>query len=228
MLIWHSTSYISFSPVAEINSYDLELLFVDLSFLPFYRLTNPLSKQAVYFCENSACSKSSPVNALVGFLCYVRTRWKTNTMLRIFSWKNYIYNREGPSLLPCPEVPHSKPSPALPTDHVFIPCFFIQIPHKVPILSETISLLLREGRKHKIGQKAELDLLNLALLEWELLRKAQTYFYIVYSYKYYVVQNEHSVSKLASSCIINQILNLNLGVITDLGQIQKRKKDTHM
>lgn len=122
----------------------------------------------------------------------------------------------------------AKPSPALPTDHVFIPCFFIQIPHKVPILSETISLLLREGRKHKIGQKAELDLLKLALLEWELLRKAQTYFYIVYSYKYYVVQNEHSVSKLASSCIINQILNLNLGVLTDLGQIQKRKKDTHM
>ena len=49
---------------------------------------------------------------------------------------------------------------------------YIILPLKVPIISETI-VLLKAGRRHKNGQKTDLDLLNLSLLEWELLRKAE-------------------------------------------------------
>lgn len=54
-------------------------------------------------------------------------------------------------------------------------------------ISETITLLLRERRKHENEQKNGLDLFNLALLEWEPLKKAENYFYIFYSYNFYVV-----------------------------------------
>lgn len=90
----------------------------------------------------------------------------------------------------------AKPSPTLPSSH-FIPSSFIKFsPQKVKMkcrnpdlltISETITLLLRERRKHENEQKNGLDLFNLALLEWEPLKKAENYFYIFYSYNFYVV-----------------------------------------
>lgn len=58
------------------------------------------------------------------------------------------------------------------------------LPSRVSIISETITFLIREERKHENGHKADLDLLNPAPLEWEHLRKAESYFYILCSYKY--------------------------------------------
>lgn len=138
---------------------------MDLRFMPFYGLTSPLNKKCTSVRTLHVVKVVLWVHYYFSFPCQNKIKSKSKESFR----GRTVYKIEREPLFYYQPSHHiAKPSATLPSSHLFSPYFFIKFsPQKsrwcryadiwkytdLLTISETITLLLREGHNHENEQE---------------------------------------------------------------------------